>query len=82
MSGTHFSPEAAVDVQKHLIWFLVSAVNLNTPDIRMPSSGILRRVALARTTRSNIRDDGILHSHRCENLNYYTWKSLADITCV
>jgi hypothetical protein len=34
----------------------------------MVSSGILRRVALVRTTQRNITEDTILHSHRRENL--------------
>jgi hypothetical protein len=45
----------------------------------MPSSGLLRRVALVRTetfvlttvARRNRPEDGILHSHRRENLKYY-----------
>jgi hypothetical protein len=28
--------------------------------------------ALTRTTRHNIPEDAILHSHRCENLKSYT----------
>jgi hypothetical protein len=42
----------------------------------MPSTGMLRRVALVRTTRRNIPEDGILHSHRRENLKSYI--SLTD----
>jgi hypothetical protein len=52
----------------------------------MPSSGMLRRVAVVRTdvweerivfiitraTRRNIPEDAILHSHRLENLRSYT----------
>jgi hypothetical protein len=47
----------------------------------MASAGILRRAALVRSdvseelkraTRRNIPEDAILHSHRCENLKYYT----------
>jgi hypothetical protein len=38
---------------------------------RMPSSGMLRRVALVRTTWRNIPEDAILHSHRRENLKPY-----------
>jgi hypothetical protein len=34
----------------------------------MVSFGMLRRVALVRTTRRNIPVDAILHSHRRENL--------------
>jgi hypothetical protein len=55
---------------------------------RMPSSGMLRRVALVRTdvsketetpvltraTWHNIPEDGILHSHRHENLKSYRIK--------
>jgi hypothetical protein len=40
----------------------------------MASSGMLRRVALvvlARATRHNIEEGGILHSHRRENLKSY-----------
>jgi hypothetical protein len=41
----------------------------------MPSSGMLRRVALLRidggVTLRNISKDGILHSHRRENLKSY-----------
>jgi hypothetical protein len=40
----------------------------------MPSSGTLRRVALARTdvgSYKNIPEDGILHSHCRENLKSY-----------
>jgi hypothetical protein len=37
----------------------------------MMSSGMLRRVALVRTTRRNIPDDIILHSHRRGNLKSY-----------
>jgi hypothetical protein len=37
----------------------------------MVSSGMLRRVALVRTTRRNIPEDTILHSHRRENLKSY-----------
>jgi hypothetical protein len=51
----------------------------------MPSSAKLRRVALVRTDvseeltgaiRRNIPEDGILHSHSCENLKYYM---IADV---
>jgi hypothetical protein len=38
---------------------------------RMASSGMLRRVALVRTTWYNISEDAILHSHRRENLKFY-----------
>jgi hypothetical protein len=38
----------------------------------MVSSGLLRRVALVRTTRRNNPEDTILHSHRRENLKSYT----------
>jgi hypothetical protein len=38
---------------------------------RMVSSGMLRRVALVRTTRRNIPEDAILHSHRRENLKSF-----------
>jgi hypothetical protein len=37
----------------------------------MVSSGLLRRVALVRTTRRNNPEDTILHSHRRENLKSY-----------
>jgi hypothetical protein len=37
----------------------------------MPSSGILRRVTLVRTTRRNIPEDSIPYSRRCENLKSY-----------
>jgi hypothetical protein len=37
----------------------------------MVSSGMLRRVALARATQCNIPEDIILHSHRRENLKSY-----------
>jgi hypothetical protein len=37
----------------------------------MVSSGLLRRVALVRTTRRNNPEDAILHSHRRENLKSY-----------
>jgi hypothetical protein len=37
----------------------------------MPSSGTLRRVALVKTTRRNIPEGGILHSHRRENIKSY-----------
>jgi hypothetical protein len=33
---------------------------------------MLRRVVLIRATRRNIPEDGILHSHRRENLKSYT----------
>jgi hypothetical protein len=42
------------------LWVLVKKMTF----LRMPSSGILRRVALVRT-------DGILHGHRRENLKSY-----------
>jgi hypothetical protein len=41
---------------------------------RMPSSGMLLRVALVRTTRAkqrNVPQDGIFHSHRRESLKSY-----------
>jgi hypothetical protein len=38
----------------------------------MVSSGMLRRVALVKTTRLNIPGDAVLHSHRRENLKSYT----------
>jgi hypothetical protein len=34
----------------------------------MPSSGMLRRVALVRAIQRNIPEDGILYRHRRENL--------------
>jgi hypothetical protein len=37
----------------------------------MEPSGMLRRMALIRTTRRNIPEDAILHSHRRENLKSY-----------
>jgi hypothetical protein len=37
----------------------------------MVSSGLLRRVALVRSTRRNNPEDTILHSHRRENLKSY-----------
>jgi hypothetical protein len=37
---------------------------------------MLRRMALVRTTRRNIQEDGILHSHRCENLRSYKMYAL------
>jgi hypothetical protein len=43
----------------------------------MPSSAMLRRVALVVLTRStwrNIPEDGILHSHLHENLKSYNIK--------
>jgi hypothetical protein len=46
----------------------------------MVSSGMLRRVALVsvltRTTRRNIPEDTILHSHRRENLKSYITETL------
>jgi hypothetical protein len=39
--------------------------------LRMVSSGLLRRVVLTRATRRNSPEDGILHSHRRENLKSY-----------
>jgi hypothetical protein len=41
------------------------------PLLRMPSSGVLHRVALVRTKRRKTSDDGILHSHRRETLKSY-----------
>jgi hypothetical protein len=32
------------------------------------------RVALTRATRRNILEDGILHSHHCENLKSYNYE--------
>jgi hypothetical protein len=46
----------------------------------MMSSGMLRRVALVRTTRRNIPEDTILHSHRRENLISYIGTTLAVTT--
>jgi hypothetical protein len=37
----------------------------------MVSSGMLRRAALVRTTRRNIPEDGIFHSHRRKDLRSY-----------
>jgi hypothetical protein len=45
--------------------------NKQKKERRMASSGMLRRVVLVRTTRCNIPEDGILHSHRRENLKSY-----------
>jgi hypothetical protein len=35
---------------------------------------MLRRVAFVRATQRKIPEDGILHSHRCENLKSYIVK--------
>jgi hypothetical protein len=34
----------------------------------MPSSGMLSRMAVVRTTRRNISEDGVFHNHRRENM--------------
>jgi hypothetical protein len=41
------------------------------PTRRKPYSEMLRRLALARAKRRNIPEDGILLSHRHENLKSY-----------
>jgi hypothetical protein len=44
----------------------------------MASSGLLHCVALLRTTRRNIPEDAILHSHCCENPKSYIKQSYFD----
>jgi hypothetical protein len=55
---------------RHLNWGL-SKCGPNAKRWRMTCYGMLRRVALVRTTRRNISEGPILHSNRRENLKSY-----------
>jgi hypothetical protein len=48
-------------------------INKNNFLLRMVSSGMLRRVVPTRTTRRNIQENTILHSHRREKLKFYNF---------